>query len=434
MNCKRILALLVTVVLPLLIAPAAGLSRAEGSDAGIMASRLTAEFRLDPVTSPECDRSYPAVAYNQDQREFLVVWHNWWSYSYQDIYARRVTSAGAIKSWFSVADGGYTRVHPSAAYNPATGEYLVVWMYDALGDGTHWEIWGRLVAWNGAYRKPEFQILSWPNRGYWWPRVVWNSLHNEYLVVASVYDTAYLRWNDVARRRVAADGSTPWAGGAIYQNPTVEPTEIDVAYNPAVDEYLAVWRQAWSSTDRDIYGARLRGDNAAVIVPPDTFVIDGALQDQLDPSVTSTGQGHYLLFWQQAVDIPPANDWHLPGRELDSNGNYVGSTPWYPYAGSAEVERYLYADVASNGATAPPVVVFQGLGPGISEVLLAELGASGSWAGYTVAAGAASVPPAVAAGPPGHYLIVYGKAEGGTVHIYGRMYRKMTIYLPLIVR
>ncbi len=40
---------------------------------------------------------------------------------------------------------------PDVAYNSADEEYLLVYSYDAAGDDLHWEVWGRRVAWNGAW-------------------------------------------------------------------------------------------------------------------------------------------------------------------------------------------------------------------------------------------------------------------------------------------
>ena len=43
----------------------------------------------------------PAVAYNSQHDEYLVVWNNYWAGS-ADIYAQRLTGQGELKSWFAV--------------------------------------------------------------------------------------------------------------------------------------------------------------------------------------------------------------------------------------------------------------------------------------------------------------------------------------------
>ncbi len=168
----------------------------------------TPEIQISPSTSPESQRYEPRVAYNWDENEYLVVWHNYWPPAGYDIYARRVSSGGQLLSWFCVATGANgdnkKRLAPALAYNATAKEYLVVYMYDASGDGIHWEVWGRRVAWNGSWLGPEFPIFTWGNRAFENPRVAWNSYRNEYLVVANAKDTLSNHYNDVAGQ--AGDG------------------------------------------------------------------------------------------------------------------------------------------------------------------------------------------------------------------------------------
>ena len=123
--------------------------------------------------------------YNYRHDEYLVVWHNTWPDGHQDVYARRVSSSGQLQSWFAVSYGANNRLIPDVVYNATTDEYLVVWMYNANGDGHTYEIWGRTIAWDGSYLDPEFQVITWPNRTFEMPHVAWNSVSNEYMVVWS---------------------------------------------------------------------------------------------------------------------------------------------------------------------------------------------------------------------------------------------------------
>ena len=109
------------------------------------------EIQVSTSTNPETDRFFPAVAYNDNHDEYLVVWHNTWPDGRRDIYARRIDANGDLLSWFSVATGVKSKFHPAITYNSTNDEYLVVWMFDVNGDGSAYEIWGRTVGWNGAY-------------------------------------------------------------------------------------------------------------------------------------------------------------------------------------------------------------------------------------------------------------------------------------------
>ena len=53
------------------------------------------------------------------------------------------------------------------AYNATNDEYLVVSMYNANGDKKTYEIWGRIVAWNGSYQKAPAQFITWANRAFY---------------------------------------------------------------------------------------------------------------------------------------------------------------------------------------------------------------------------------------------------------------------------
>ena len=120
--------------------------------------RLGPEVQLSP--SPQCDTSdehTPAVAYNYVHKEYLVVWDNEWPGGSRDIYARRVSEGGQILSWFAITTGANNRLRPAVAYNAANNEYLVVWMYEVSSNV--YEIWGRIIPWNGPGTNAEFRAL-----------------------------------------------------------------------------------------------------------------------------------------------------------------------------------------------------------------------------------------------------------------------------------
>jgi len=396
----------------------------------------TGERRISNPTSPETTRYYPSVAYNPGKEEYLVVWYNWWSSTFQDIYARRVAANGQLKSWFCVATGAggdnKIRMYPAAAYNHWLQEYLVVYMYDASGDGVHWEVWGRRVAWDGSYLGAEFQIMAWPNRAFWTPRVVYSNQYgrNEYLVIANAYDTQNGRWNDVTRRRVLGSGGTPYPVGAVIQDPVVQPHQADLAYNVNADEYLVVWRQRWAGDDWDIHGARLSADNGSVLGSP--FVVDASAVDQSYPAVTTDNWDRYLVVWQHGVGMPTTG-WDIYGRELDRNGAWVGSL--IPIATSSDLEYYPDAEI--NLHTDRRYVIWQRVTAGRYEVWQFDWDptppAPMVWP-FRIASDVAWTPPVLVGMGAPSFLVVYGRNEPVGLHIYGRTWLPHTVFLPLVVR
>ena len=268
------------------IAPEAKVPPGGDNPGGSLAatSYLGGEIQISLPTSPECDRYKPSIAYNWQHDEYLVVWHNTWPSGHRDIYARRVSASGQLLSWFSVSAGTNDRAQPAAAYNATTDEYLVVWMYNANGDSSTYEIWGRTIAWNGAYQDPEFQVITWPNRTFWTPRVAWSSLRNEYIVVWSALDATTSQATDVAHAIFDSDGNKLF--GTIISSANM-PHQADVTYNVAADEYLVVWRRMWTANDGDIRGARVDAGTAVVVNPPGVFTINAATDDQMLPAVAT---------------------------------------------------------------------------------------------------------------------------------------------------
>ena len=395
------------------------------------APRLGDEIQISLPTSPECDRYKPRVAYNWHHDEYLVVWHNTWPSGHRDIYARRVSASGQLLTWFSVSAGANDRAQPAVAYNATTDEYLVVWMYNANGDGSTYEIWGRTIAWNGAYQNPEFQIITWTNRTFWTPRVTWNSFRNEYLVVWSAFDATTSLPTDVAHAILAADGSKLY--GAIISTAD-QPHQADVTYNVAADEYLVVWRRMWTASDGDIRAARLGGFSGQVVTPPGVFTVNAATEDQLLPAVTTNQQNRYMVVWQHAYP-GPCCDWDIRGQELDVSGNLVGSL--------------FYIASTTDDETSPAVVAR----PGTGRDYLATWQRSRSageqiWAYHrrdtNIEVFEVAAPvfwdhehPAVAWGQVTPMIVYEGDAQGDPTvyrHIYGRRWVPNAVYVPLVLR
>lgn len=414
-----------------------GLAQAPSKESGelgaqLAASLLGSEIRISAPTSPECDRYVPAVAYNWIHREYLVVWHNTWPDGHRDVYARRVSESGDLLSWFAVSAGPNDRAQPAVAYNAANDEYLVVWMYNANADGSTYEIWGRIVAWNGAYLNPEFQIITWPNRTFWSPDVAWNSYRNEYLVVWSAHETATLTPTDVAHALLAADGTKLF--GTIITSAN-QPHQADVTYNVAADEYLVVWRRMWTPGDGDIRAARLSGDSATVVNPPGEFTISAPTEDQMLPAVTTNQQHRYLVVWQYAFP-GPCCDWDIRGQELDVTGGLVDDVIYV--AGSTDDETAPQV-VARPGSGRQYLAVWQRTTTAGEAIWARAWGDAGAIYYGEIAAAAFwnNASPSVAAGRPSFFITYEGDAAGDPTvyrHIYGRRWVPNAVFLPLVVR
>jgi hypothetical protein len=407
-------------------------ARSQPSDLSSAAvHRLGAEMRLSP--SPECDSDpqwSPEVAYNPTHKEYLVVWYNEWGGAEdKDIYARRVSEGGQVLSWFSVATGlnggdGKNRFMPSVAYNAANDEYLVVWQYE-VGSGVY-EIWGRRIPWDGPGSYPEFLIIAWANRSFSEPRVAWNSVRNEYLVIWNATDTTTWQYSDVAGYRVSANGVVQNPGMPIIITTSDQPHEADLVYSAALNGYMVAWTRIDATTGYDIYGAFLDPDGAK-ITPPGEFPIYAGPSVQGSPAVTADDENHYMVVWSDDHSGDP----DIYGQIFQADGSPITG----PFAIANTTDTEVWPDVTAI-ADSQYLAVWSRLVSGGSSVV-ARLRSSGTLAAPVDIAAQASWEawaPAVACDVPGCLIAYANRPPSEYGHIYGRLYWPQAVYLPLVLR
>jgi hypothetical protein len=231
------------------------------SSLALSPQRLSNEIE---ISTGGAENRLPATAYNSREGEYLIVWHYPLSSSYRQVLARRLSRSGQLLDTPSgLNNTGHNCYQPAVAYNQTNNEYLVAWVQDPDGSGTKNEIWGRICQLRPdsiGCVNVDFLIAKWNDRSFWRPRLSWNSLRNEYLVIWNAINSLNGLANDVAGYRLTAAGSVLNPASPIIISDTSQPHEADVAYNPVVDEYLVVWRHMFSAGDGDIYGRRLKGD------------------------------------------------------------------------------------------------------------------------------------------------------------------------------
>jgi len=385
-----------------------------------------------PSPPTDADRHSPAIAYNYQHHEYLVVWHNEWPAN-KDIYAQRVSDSGQLVGpWFAVSYGAGNRLNAAVAYNATNDEYLVVWQYEPTTN--NFEIWGRRIKWNGAdLNEPEyaeFKIFSLANRGLVVPRVAYNGYRNEYLVAWNAFDTATLLYTAVACKRVLADGSMP--DPTVVVSNVGEPAQVDIVYNVALDGYMVVWRRDGGATDYDIYAAFLDRYGAKT-TPPGEFAVNSYLSDQRAPAVTTNEQNHYMVVWQHFDDSYSPGDWDICGELLQADGSVVDG----PFVIANTLADETAPDVAANGANQEYLTVW-GRDPGGMVLVTGRLRNSDGTlepAADISRVDAWYLSPVVACDIPG-FFIAYQKLswDFSTFHIYGRKWLPEEVYVPLALR
>ena len=396
----------------------------------------------DP-TMPETDRYAADLAFNWVRGEYLVVWHNNWPGGKQDIYARRVALDGRLLSWFAVSDLPNNCLQPAVAYDAANAQYLVVWMYDVAADSSkkeEYEIWGRIIDWNGPGNRSSFQIMSWSNRSFRSPRVVWNHNRGHYLVVWNAFDTTLALPtglpNDIAGRRVYAGGGMDASATIFSVSNTYYPQQVDLAYSWSKDEWFIAYVRSYlqTATSNDIYGRRIAYDSSSGALLPGAVVpINTEPKHQNAPAVVVDGLGGMMVVFEHEYN---AADHDIYGQELDASGNKVGAK--IPIRNSTLDE--VHPDVTASFDASPEYVAVWQEETATGQAVRLRRWGPGLPLEYEVVSDVGlweSTNPAIAGGRPNYLTLYAGESPGDPTvvrHIYGRKWVGNVAFLPLIVR
>jgi hypothetical protein len=256
------------------------------------------------ITGPgaTADDSSPTVAYNSADHEFLVAWEDGRNEATTglDIYGRRVSAAGqAIGPDFRISGGTAHESWPALAYNPAANEYLVVWMDNRAGA---WDVYGRRLKGSGSTIGVDFRICGPGATGNEYkPKVAFNISADEYLVVWADERNLAARLQDVYGRRVSAAGAVV-SGDFRVSGPGAVSHDLQpvVAYDSTTGHYLVAWadKRTYGLRGYDIYAKAFSATGTAI---GGDFRVDGpkATADEELPAVAyNPAAANYLIVWQ----------------------------------------------------------------------------------------------------------------------------------------
>jgi hypothetical protein len=203
----------------------------------------------------------PAVAYNPNADEYLVVW---WGDDAIDgdlqIFGQRLDASTGVEvgtNDFRIGDTGPNGgAWPAVAYNPSADEYLVVWNGGGPGPDPEWEIYGQRLDGSTGLEigANNFRISENGEAGAfiaWKPAVAYNASADEYLVVWNGDDdigSLVYGESEIFGQRL--DGSTGLEiGPNDFRISDMGPDgdtafgarEPKLPHNPRADDYLVVW-------------------------------------------------------------------------------------------------------------------------------------------------------------------------------------------------
>lgn len=237
------------------------------------------------------DQTSPAIAYNQVEHEYLLVWedHYWGWGNDWDIYGLRTRYGGQpIGGDFAIAFAGpQKRRTPAVVFNPSRKEYLVAWAEEKPNVTDDFDI---KVQFLDALARPvgPAKSISTSDGYELSPRLAFNRDDNEYEIVWEAW------WPDsdgpriIYGRRLSATGETlDW--------PTVLCSECarpDIGYGDG--QYLVVWETL--QTDHNIYGRWIaRGGRTST----SSFAVEQWQLNQSNPKVAfDSKRNKFLVVWE----------------------------------------------------------------------------------------------------------------------------------------
>jgi len=306
--------------------PAAALAQEGGG------AKPQAPLSPAPITSMTNDQLRPALAYNSDDNEYLVVYEHVYSPTDHDIYARRVSSAGVpLGSDIALASSTNSQGYPSVAYNPLVHQYLVAWehTYSATDRDIHCQRYNA----DGTPAGEELVIAA-MSSDETRPQVAYNTWTDDYLVVwETLVGADEFTQKDIYARRVNAYGDLV-GGVSVVANGALNEEAPAVAYGGI---YMIAWQGKQPGTgDYGIYARRLY-DDATPIADP--FAVITWEYDQVRPRlVHNEWNSEFLIAWEDHHWGFGA-DWDIIARRVDHSGTLLGDVFGIAYENTPHRER-----------------------------------------------------------------------------------------------
>ncbi len=240
---------------------------------------------------------FPQAAYNSLHDELLVVWHDVSPLQSRAILGKRVDKQGNTIAEFIIEfDAVRDNAQPTVTYDRSHDRYLVAWVRDFSGDGTDWDVYGRIIPWQGptgAFLK--FPIAT-PQSKQWSPRSVYAVPAGEFLVTWWTEGSGGVN-SFISAQRVGPDGSLLGGNLAVSSGPE-ERTSPDVAYNAARNEYLIVFQQA-NVGGWDVQGVRIGGSGGGILGGGDFAIANGSDWESAPRVAGSFDNGNWAVAWHR---------------------------------------------------------------------------------------------------------------------------------------
>jgi len=371
-----------------------------------------------PLDTRTGDQKYPDVAGNPGAGSYLAVWQGATGMPAEwNIYARLVYSDGTYGARRDVYTATYDQQYPAVAFNANDEEYLVVWRSYNTFSGLY-GIYGQVVEVDGDRSGSTITIHT-ANVQLSYPDVTFNVSDTQYLVAWQEYSGGGMlpAW-EIRGEIVAADGSAVVAAFDILTG-TADQTLPAAAYSLSDTAYLVVGQHYAGANDLNDVRARWVGRGGELDTA--AFAVATGSDDQRAPDAACAGDGVCLVAWERQAAIG-VSGWDIYARRIDGGG--TAGSAFSVYDGNADQR---YPAVAYNTLTAEYIVGWQDYRSGSQwDVYVQRVDADGTLDDEEILvsaepAGDAQDQPAAAYGTAAEtHLVVWTDDRDGNDDIYGQ--------------
>lgn len=289
-------------------------------------------------------QSNPAVAYNSQQNNYLVVWDDNRAGANVEIYGQIVNANGTLGGGFGLS-GANTQDYAAVTYNPDQNRYLVVWEDNRASSND--DIYGQVISADGSLVGNNFAIAS-AGDNQFDPVIAYHPASQTYL--AAWWDRRNNNY-DIYGQIISTTGilsgsnlpiSTPTGTSNDQEYPA-----IAALTGGAPGQFLVAWQDRRTSSNRDIYGQRVSGAGVLLDEPDTSGVNEG-----LDPTINIPFETSSAYTERPSLSYNPAAALYLAAwNKRDDGGIYTGRyTPGNPPTGTARF-------TAAPGSGPVPLVV-----------------------------------------------------------------------------
>lgn len=417
-----------------------------------------------PISNAPLGQVQPAVAYNVDMDEFIVVWNDMRNGD-SDIYAQRIGSDSQLLGEELIISSALgAQQSPEVVARVDSTDFLVAWRDDRNFDTTDTDIYAQVVRAGTLYNTNQ-PINTNPGRieGV---NVSFCPPSDSYFIAWHEDEDAQADWEYfVYGRQVSNEGT---AAGDIklitadYPEPALQQQSPDLAFNSLSGNLLAVYRDARNADfgtqyNDDIYGQFL--DCAGEVLQTEDFPVSMQYSEpprgnkQNTPTIAYDHEhNHFLVVWQdERHDIVPggADTLDIYGQLLSGDGRPLCSSPLFNFEITMTDNNQRDPVVAYGSRFDVFMVVWTDYRNGDGDIYAQLVTSDGRLLGEEIiisdAVGDQTLPAITYHPQSGQFLIVWqdgrNQASNG-MDIYGKFYLPTElpspltgdylIYLPLI--